>query len=530
MKALIVDDEEHVREAIELSLDWDKFGISDRLMAEDGVQAMELIRLHNPAILFCDMKMPGMDGTELLRRLREEYEEMQVIVVSGYDDFQYTRAAIRAWGVDYLLKPLRKRDLEQALERAIAAWREREASKQEIRETEFRMKRADGLLDEQKLAAYLKGEISSSDGMRSLLCKLGGPSGRTWVALVLPRNRVEIVNDRFDGDAELFMFAVNNIAHEILGTYGFYCFCRLDPYQWAFLVSEAEDGSLQYEPASGLRDRLRKLAEAWRGTFGLSTFIGLTGERAAIDKLPAAIGDARLSLLKSMVLEAGRHSSAESPAPRLSDKQVLLEAAFNGGNKAYAAEIIGSFVEAVRKRGNLSLKELQAYTMEANLMLERAGRLIAAAGKEVPDFYLPLWISDLEEWGRLLQQIWWRLIEESGREGSGNHGIESLREYMNLHYQEDISLSSLSDSFHFSPQYIAKKFKELYNTTVMVYLTELRIEKARSLLAHTGMPVLEISVTVGYSDENYFGKVFKKQTGLSPLQYRKQEQQKGRAQ
>ncbi|UUZ81280.1 helix-turn-helix transcriptional regulator [Paenibacillus sp. P26] len=80
----------------------------------------------------------------------------------------------------------------------------------------------------------------------------------------------------------------------------------------------------------------------------------------------------------------------------------------------------------------------------------------------------------------------------------------------------------LSEKFHFSPQYIAKKFKELYNTTVMTYLTEPRMEKAKSLLIHTEMPVSEMAATLGYADENYFGKVFKKQTGSSPLQYRKQ--------
>lgn len=522
MKVLIADDEEHVREAIELSVDWEKFGIGERLMAEDGIQALELVRRHNPAVLFCDMKMPKMDGTELLRSLREENDETQVIVISGYDDFQYTRAAIRAWGVDYLLKPFRKRDLEQALERALAEWRNNETSKKENRETVFRMKQADDLLDERRLAAYLKGEIPFHEGIRGFLNNLGDPAQEIWAALVLPRNQIEIVNGRFGGDAELFMFAINNIVQEIFGANGSYHFCRLDPYQWVILIA---DNERKVQPAD-VRAYIRKLSDAWFRTFGLLTFVGLSKEQAAMDKLPTAVGDARISLLKSKVLDSGNAPETEAVKLRLTDKQVLLEAALNAGNKVYAAEIIGSFVRAIVARGILSLKELQAYTMEANLLLERASRLISPSN-EMPELSLPLWISDLEEWEKLLRGQWWRLIEESGNEGSGNHAIESIREYMNRNYQEEISLSTLSEMFHFSPQYIAKKFKEIYNTTVVTYLTELRIEKARSLLAHTGMAVLEISETVGYSDENYFGKVFKKHTGLSPLQYRKQEQQKG---
>ncbi|MFH5185839.1 helix-turn-helix transcriptional regulator [Paenibacillus sp. TAB 01] len=160
--------------------------------------------------------------------------------------------------------------------------------------------------------------------------------------------------------------------------------------------------------------------------------------------------------------------------------------------------------------------------MEANLLLEQASRLIRDE-RIAADIFLPVWISDLDEWEKLMIQQWWRLIEETGGEGFSSRGIQAIRDYMHRHFQDDLSLSVLSERFHFSPQYIAKKFKELYNTTVMTYLTELRMEKAKSLLIHTDMSVLDMAEALGYADENYFGKVFKKQTGLSPLQYRKQQ-------
>jgi len=522
MKALIVDDEAHVREAIDLSVDWAKYGIEERLMAEDGVQAMELIRLHKPAVLFCDMRMPNMDGTELLRMLREENEETQVIAVSGHDDFQYARAVIQAWGVDYLLKPFRRSDLEQALERASAAWRHWESSKIESIETEYRMKQVDALLNEQRLAAYLKGEVPYQEGMRSLISKLSASDAGLWAALVLPRNRIGLVNGRYDGDAELFHFAVNNIAHEVLRPHGSYSFCRLDPYQWVLLIAEEEGSGASLDAER----RMDELTEAWRRTLGLSVFIGMTGERAPIDRLPAAVEAARGSLLRTPVYGGGREEEPILPMPRLSDQQLLLEAALSGGNKAYAADLIRGFIEAIRARGSVSLKELQACTMEANLLLERAGAS-RPTGKSMHELSLPLWISDLAEWERLLVQQWWRLIEEAGGETEvgGTRVVQAMRDYMDAHYGEDISLSSLSERFHFSPQYIAKKFKEVYNTTVVTYLTELRMNKAKSLLAHTGMTALEISELLGYADENYFGKVFKKHTGQSPVQYRKQEQQ-----
>jgi len=96
MKALIVDDEEHVREGIELTIEWEQFGITELLQAEDGHEALEIIRYHKPVVVFCDMKMPGMNGIELLGHIREWNKETQIIVISGHDDFQYTHAAIKA--------------------------------------------------------------------------------------------------------------------------------------------------------------------------------------------------------------------------------------------------------------------------------------------------------------------------------------------------------------------------------------------------------------------------------------------------
>ncbi|MBO2944598.1 response regulator [Paenibacillus sp. F411] len=517
MKVLIVDDEEHVREAIELSVDWGHYGIDQRLLASNGAEALELLREHRPEVMFCDMSMPRMDGTELLQRIREENENVQVIVISGHDDFRYTQAAIRAFGIDYLLKPFRRADLEKALEKAISVWEEKESLRSGLRESAYRMKQVDAMLEEQRLAGYLRGEIAYHDGIRPWFRKWCDTE-QLWVALMLPRNQLEIINRRLDGDAELYAFAVSNIVDEVLHSCRVWSFCRLDAYQWVLLIgadSQGADGSM-------FQLYVRRISAAWERTFGLTVFTGLCEEKTIVKDLPGALGSARVALLKSPVLPGS--AAPSGPAPRLSEQQQLLEAALQSGNRSYAAELIQSFVRSVRQRGALTLKELQAYTLEANLMLDRAGGH-DPAGRELPGLQLPLWINDLEEWGRLLLQQWWRLMEESGSEGGGSRGVEAMREYMNGHYYEDISLSSLSERFHFSPQYISKKFKEMYNTTVVTYLTELRMEKAASLLSHTEMTVHDIAQRVGYGDENYFGKVFKKHTGFSPLQYRKQRPQ-----
>ncbi|WP_410515099.1 response regulator [Paenibacillus sp. BR2-3] len=515
---LIVDDEEHVREGIDLAVDWDKFGITKRLHAEEGQQALDMIRLYKPAVMFCDMSMPGMDGMELLRLLREEGWDTQVIVVSGYDDYQYTRAAVRANGLDYLLKPFSKSELEQVLEQAVMAYKHKEVSLVEEREAGFRIKWADALVYEQKLASFFKEESVFQEGLRGHLYKIGLPAERLRVAIILPCNRMELVERRYGGDRELFIFAINNIAHETFRPYGAHYLCRLDDYQWVLVAAFAKDS----RGAEEHRRCMEKAAAAWRETVGLETLIGICQSEADAAGITGAVGKARSTLLKSVIWKDSRQEAASGEPPRLMDQQFLLQTALDTGNKAYAAEIIRSFVERLRKWAEIRLKDLQACTIEANLLLEWASRLLHH-GKETADLLMPLWISDLDEWERTFIRHWWALMEEQGRDGLGNRGMEAIREYIERHFQKDLSLSVLSERFHFSPQYIAKKFKELHNTTVMTYLTDIRMDKAKSLLRFTNKPVSEIANSLGYDDENYFGKVFKKQNGISPLQYRKQQ-------
>lgn len=293
MIVLIVDDEEHVREGIDLAVDWDKFGVVERLQAEDGQTALELIRKRHPSVMFCDMRMSGMDGIELLDRVRTENKEIQIVVLSGHDDFQYTRAAIRASGVDYLLKPFSKRELEHALEKALASWRTRENRLSEQRETGYRIRQADAYMDEQKLAAYFRGE-TDDEGIREVIRKIGLPEKRIRASLILPRNRMELVKRRFRGDGELFVFAVNNIMHETIRTYGAHYLCRIDDYQWLLLTvaqGGAGNGDLDH------RRVMDRTVRAWRDTIGLEVLVGRSESDASAEQLYSVVGEARSALL-----------------------------------------------------------------------------------------------------------------------------------------------------------------------------------------------------------------------------------------
>lgn len=517
MKVLIADDEEHVREGIDLSVDWEAYGVTEKFMAGNGIEALEIMVTHQPDILFCDMKMPVMNGMELLKRIREEGLDTQVIVISGYNDFEYTRATIQANGIDYILKPFRRKEVEEAFHKAVSLWKKKTESKQTEADNAHLVRRADALLDEKKLASYFRNEIPLSELVKRVFHKTGLRQHDLYCILFIPQNMTHVLNQRFMMDDDLFLFAVDNIARYSISDQAMHYICRLDAYQWILLLDFQNNGA----EAPDLRFYLERLKRAWKQTIQLDVIMG--GDRSShLTHIHQAIGEAQNALLHSNIGESKGIESNRKPFPSLMSQEILLRRAFESGNRPFAAGIVQQHAEALRSRGTLILKELQGCTMEANLLLGRYSQMTSSQAGAVQAPSIPLWVCNVDEWERIfVSQI--HLLLDKMKNGSATvRDIHEIRFYLDQHFHENISIKEISENFHFSPQYISKKFRETYQTTIVAYLTKMKIEKAKSLLSHTKLSVSEISNQIGYEDENYFSKVFKKQTGISPLQYRKE--------
>lgn len=115
LKVLIIDDEPWSRQVVKSLGAWEEHGMQVIGEAEDGIEGLELVEKLHPGLVITDMRMPGLDGVELLERLKHQYPEVQIIVMSGYDDFVYLKQAIRSKAVEYLLKPVDRAELNNVL-------------------------------------------------------------------------------------------------------------------------------------------------------------------------------------------------------------------------------------------------------------------------------------------------------------------------------------------------------------------------------------------------------------------------------
>ncbi|GIP18946.1 hypothetical protein J40TS1_45880 [Paenibacillus montaniterrae] len=514
MKLLIVDDEEHVREGIELSIDWSQYQINEILMAEHGLEALELVRQHQPELIICDMSMHIMDGPQFLEKLREEGWSSKVIVLSGYQQFNYTRATLLANGVDYLLKPFKISDLDKAIQKACSQIKQEQEARLKELSTNFRLNEVNHLVNEQRFASLIEEEQVSSKALTSFLDSLGIDSEQFYVVTFLPRNKDVIVKQYYARDEQLFNFAINNIIKELFEPLGRWYALQYE----AFIILFISSSLLLVD----IEQAVHKLQEAWRRTLRLNCFVGFHKQSLASSGLQQALLEEKSAILNCNVLnQTARQTEKAVTINYFFDKERVILEAVRTKNKQYLHELITAFTDELAAKGVVTLRELQHYTVEINLLLMR----IYAQLSEVR-FHetMPLWLSQLEEWAARLEQIFGdllELIDYSKVELSHTQPIVAVRNYINDHMKEDITLASLADKFHFSPQYLAKKFKEEYNTTIMNYLAQLRMEKASSLLAHTDLSIQEVAIESGFEELNYFSKVFKKHFGLSPTTYRK---------
>jgi two-component system response regulator YesN len=214
MKALIVDDEKHVRDGIKILADWEQNGIREIYEAGNGEEAIQLIQTIRPEIIFSDMKMPKVDGTQLLEWIKENQPNSKTIVVTGYDDYHYMRKAIHFGSTDYLLKPIEPEILNQTLEKAVSEWKKEEAERQRKETSSLLINEMTPVYRDRKLTQLVNSDLLQKD----LVEEFGWlKQSRDYIAALVRVNGKTM--EAFQGDRDLTYFTILNIINEVFGTY-----------------------------------------------------------------------------------------------------------------------------------------------------------------------------------------------------------------------------------------------------------------------------------------------------------------------
>ncbi len=265
MRVIIADDEIHMREAIEFMIDWENYGVTEVFYAQNGKEALQIIEDRKPKLLLCDMEMPVMGGRELLHEIVERQIRIQVVAISGYSDFQYVHAALLANGVDYILKPFNRETLVNAIEKAIMRIQgEKEDAVKNRQHEQMGLAMA-----VQVLQNFCREENVASEQILSAFGKLGASKEERFLLVsVLNRNAGAIIEERYEGDKDLFFFTIGNVLRDVFKTYLFKQEIAIDDFNWQFFLQENEANPFR------VTEKMKIFEKKIKNTIGLDiTFV-----------------------------------------------------------------------------------------------------------------------------------------------------------------------------------------------------------------------------------------------------------------
>ncbi|MHA6533011.1 response regulator [Paenibacillus sp. BAC0078] len=524
MKVLIVDDEKHVREAIRYFVPWEKHNITGIYEATNGQEAMQIMQEQQPAIVFTDMRMPLMDGAELLEWLHSHYPNTKTIVISGYQDFNYVKPAIVYGGTDYLLKPLNSKQLIAAAEHAFKLWLEEEEERQQAHRQNMRLNELRPLYWDKVLSDLVAGQASFQELRSSLCAELGMPetAAECRIAVLTLQGADCRLLQRFHGDVGLTSFVLANVCNEVLSQ-------KKSGFAFRSWQTGVDLVILFWTAAAEADEEVRRINDSIGQTYGVQLDIGLSRVNAFPDGLQTAFRQARQGLNERNLLQReGRihlyreHLHNSMPEQDYAPEPLLdkLGIAVLSGDVEKMERVVDEWAEQLGKLILLTESSLLRLQEEIASVLKR-WRPEEEISLEL--CYDSEGLFSVANWRGQLKALLQRLSKGNAQSPDSRLVLE-IREYLNQNYAQDMTLQHIAERFFISRENVSRKFKQITGENLSDYLAGLRIDKAKTLLQNTNLRLSQISELVGYEDEKYFSRVFKKSTGQTPREFRKQEE------
>lgn len=520
MKVMIVDDEQHVIDAIRILAQWETLGFQGIMTSNNSVQALALIEEHKPDLVLTDMMMPELHGMELVEKIREKNEKIQIIVISGYSDFNYIQHTIRQGGLDYITKPIDPDQLNAAVEKAVTVIQELK----EIDTDKKNLWKLNPLHWNQLFTQLLEGETIGDEEFNRLSDKYHVKSGDVVRFVVLKLiDFQDIMASTFNDDMTLIQFAVRNICQEVMET------SDTEGFVYLTIEEEMKVKLIFWGKQSTINVCLRSMMKALKDVYGVVSCCGISDVVRFPKGLAKGYQEASHRIQVLNVLEHNLGIYQKEPTVddqgisyRLNHDSLLRDI------KAYHIKGITERIEHAFKPikvmtylNNGSVigfinqleHDLAYYTSQLNLKSSQKPKIQVET-----TYFNKMVIPEIEQaFTQHVKDIMERYHHDAKAE---EDPMEQIRDYIESHYDENIKLSKLADDYHLSKEHISRKFKQQYDVTLIEYLTNRRMTVAKELLGNAEISIKDIAVLVGYEDVKYFSKVFRRKFKMTPTEYR----------
>lgn len=540
---LIIDDEPVVREGIATTINWHAHGFELVGVCRDGREGLQALEELRPDVVMTDICMPFVDGLELAAAVAEQYPATKTILLTGYDEFEYAQEAVRLNVRDFILKPVTAaelRDILDSLHRELEEERNHTRNLQRLHE---QVRESVPLLRGQFLTSLVHDPPSLREiTERAALLDLDLP-GPVFVTLLCDRD------DRDDRDHTHTTTSLDGLAvqREIIRA------ADALPGAVTFTIPRDAVGillSLEDFPGAIPRalECAERISDEVQRALGRTVSIGIGDAVRDLSELPESFRSARLALEQRFVLGSGQvitmdqvrgeqPRSVTEPSPRGAShgtdaaERHGLAHALKTGARNEAIEALNRIFRLAEHTSSVEQCQVLMHRVLADAL--NALDSIAVDYRQVPGVdHNPFdqlgrfkTVDEIETWLRSFVNGVCALLASRREQHSHRKGVDAVA-YIHRHYmRSDLGLQDVCSALAVSKSYLSPIFKNHTGMTFVEYLTVVRMNEAKVLLAGTDLKIYEIAAQVGFRNAHYFSLTFRKQTGVSASDYREQSQE-----
>lgn len=506
---LIVDDQKHIRDGLQAMLRQFPLQLDHIHSAAGGAEALQLLRQHSIQMVITDIRMPDMDGLSLMAHTKEEHIKVDYLIISGHSDFAYAQKAIGLGAKGYLLKPVKREDLQAAVEHVLQEVQTRQALSRNMRHLTRRVRET----DRKELGMFMQGAASDE----AWICETGQQNPDLWQSYRLCLLREDMRMNKPGNSSH----RMESIAFRVYGRRN--CICLQHRPHLIFAVDAAVDtGAL---PAALQAKQLGAVAV-------------MTGPLQGLKKLPGGYSE---------VMELYRHSylfpDIRCILPRhIEELEQQWQLPYQ---ELYAVfQLIGSknsrkivegismlFHKDMLQRCHIRYTErLCAAVVE---MLEEYERVVSPyMGEEALDIESLRSLYDypgIRDYIQALQHQLLRLNQFYYDFKCSYRNTQDLNEairYIHENYHKPLDLAMVSNHVSLNYAYFSNLFKKNVGKGFAEYLRDVRLDKARRLLVQTDHKIIEVAAMVGYESYKSFTRAFRDVMKMQPTEYRQLIRQK----
>ena len=529
---LLVDDEEEVFQIMMKKMDWEGMGFSIAGYARNGMEALEMAENLQPDVVMTDIKMPYMDGLTLSRKLKEMYENIRIIIFSGFDEFEYAKEAIKIEAEEYILKPINSSELQEVFSRVKNSLDKELCEKRSIEKLRRYYSESLPLIQESFYVSLLEGRADAKQLEKYESEYQIDMKGPYYAVTILHISSHENDDDEQQMESVLMTFSVQKYAEEQFSkNWRVKSFVYLGDIVLLCQMNGTESITAYTDAA----DRFCRMAKR---VCNAEVTAGIGQVCSSVGQLPASFSGAQDALAYRVLYGRGKAISITETDPKENDgpgdihweepimTNILKQIKIGGRGclgesiKEFTSGLTGSHVSLQQYRMIMMefLAELYRFANDNNIQAEDVFGRDTDLYKRV----LEMEPEQLEQWiSSVCSDIQERISNE--RRDTTKSFVLRACEYVKENYSDkDMSTDTVCAHLNLSAAYFSTLFKKETGTTFINYLTDYRMERAEEMLTGDSEKTYIIAEKAGYADPNYFSYVFKKKFGVSPSKYRQE--------